>query len=348
MASLTHAARMFVRAAVVGEGAAIASLWRELWEAHEAWGGYPGSRDSRVYAQLARRLDDDARARAGQPILGRHVHLVCDVGGVACGQVEGWFEQHGIDTSTPFTCEVRSLVVAERVRHLGAGRSLLDALAGAAGKLSGGARCLLAAEVLERNPAHAFYTRVGYSPVAWSARIDAQAGAAAGALSSTLAARLAVPRDALALARLESMLAARRQACGDARFDRPRTLDATFVAAIGAHLATENHASFREPATLVAVDGAGNVRGAASFTVHSLEPPFLPMRRALVGRFALDVASPPLPLVVPLIALACQLGRSYGAMHVEVTDLSAPGTALHDAALATGAQAWSRVVTKIA
>jgi GNAT superfamily N-acetyltransferase len=347
MAPLTRA-RLVVRAAAVGEGAAIAALWRELWEAHEAWGGYPGTRDPRVYTQLARRLDDDARARAGHPILGRHVHLICELAGVACGQVEGWLEQHGLDTSTPFTCEVRSLVVAERARHLGAGRALLDALGRAASKLSGGARCVLAAEVLERNPAQAFYARVGYTPVAWSARIEAEAGAGIGPLSRTFGARLAVPRDALALARLESMLAARRQASGDARFDRPRTLDATFVAAIGAHLAAENSASLREPATLVAFDGAGNVRGAASFTVHALEPPFLPMRRALVGRFALDVASAPLPLVVPLVALACQLGRTHGATQVEVTDLSAPGTALYAAALATGAQAWSRVVTKIA
>ncbi|HXN31607.1 MAG TPA: GNAT family N-acetyltransferase [Polyangiaceae bacterium] len=348
MAALTQPAGVRVRAAAVGEGAAIASLWRDLWDAHEAWGGYPGSRDPRVYAQLARRLDDDARVRAGHPILGRHVHLVCEVGGIVCGQVEGWFEQHGVDASTPFTCEVRSLVVAERFRTIGAGRALLDALASAAGKLSGAAQCVLAAEVLERNPAHAFYRRVGYSPVAWSARIEAAVGAARSDPPSPFAARLAGPRDALALARLESMLAARRQACGDARFDRPRTLDATSVAAIGAQLAIASPASQREPATLVAVDRAGNVRGAASFTVHSLEPPFVPMRRALVGRFALDVACPPGPLVAPLVARACELGLAQGAMHVELTDLSPPGTALHDAALATGADGWSCVVTKIA
>ena len=348
MAALTQTARLRVRAAAVGEGAAIASLWRDLWEAHEAWGGYPGSRDPRVYAQLARRLDDDARVRAGNPILGRHVHLVCEFGGVVCGQVEGWFEQHGVDPSTPSTCEVRSLVVAERLRRLGAGRALLDALASAAGKLSGGTRRVLAAEVLERNPAHSFYARVGYKSVAWSARIEAAVGARKALPDRTFTARLATARDALAIARLESMLAARRQDCGDLRFDRPRTLDATSVAAIGAQLALESPASLREPATLVAVDGSGNARGAASFTVHSLEPPFVPMRRALVGRFALDVACPPAPLVGPLIACACQLGLSQGALQVELTDLSPPGTPLLDAALRAGAQAWSRVVTKIA
>ena len=57
MAALTRPAQLVVRAAFPGEGAAVAALWRELWDAHEAWGGYPGSRDPRVYAQLAHRLD---------------------------------------------------------------------------------------------------------------------------------------------------------------------------------------------------------------------------------------------------------------------------------------------------
>jgi GNAT superfamily N-acetyltransferase len=345
MAALTQPARVLVRAAAVGEGKAIATLWRELWEAHEAWGGYPGSRDPRVYALLAQRLDDDARVRTGQPILGRHVHLIADFGGVACGQVEGWFEQHGVDVATPFTCEVRSLVVNERVRRLGAGRALLDSLASAARRLSHGAPCVLAAEVLDRNPAHAFYTQVGYAPVAWNARIDADTTLRASG-AGAFTARLAVPSDALAIARLETRLAARRRGCGDARFDRPRTLDSTFVAAIAAQLAIESPASLREPATLVAVDREGTVRGAASFTVHSLEPPFLPMRRALVGRFAVDTGCPAGHVVMPLVALGCKIALSRGATTVELTDLPPPGTELYQAALATGAGAWSRVVTK--
>src|ERR1700730_4537340 len=104
MAALTHPERVRVRAAAPGEGKAVASLGRELWAAYEAWGGSPGSRDGRVYAQLAQRLDDDARVRAGHPILGRHVHLVAELLGAPCGQVEGWFERHGDDPETPFTC----------------------------------------------------------------------------------------------------------------------------------------------------------------------------------------------------------------------------------------------------
>jgi len=263
MAALTRPSRVLVRAARPGEGEAVAGLWRELWDAHEAWGGYPGSRDARVYAQLATRLDDDARVRAGHPILGRHVHLVADVDGTPCGQVEGWFDRHGVDPTTPFTCEVRSLVVHDATRGLGAGRALLEALAGAGLSLSQGAPCVLAAEVLEPNPAHAFYARVGYLPVAWAARIDAARGAASG----TSGARVAVPQDALALARLEATLADRRRVAGDPRFDRPRGIDATMVGAIAAHLASDAAASLRDPAYAVRIDPQARHFRAASGTV---------------------------------------------------------------------------------
>ncbi|HEY6459424.1 MAG TPA: GNAT family N-acetyltransferase, partial [Polyangiaceae bacterium] len=276
---MTRAARVRVRAAVPGEGPVVAALWRELWDAHEAWGGYPGSRDPRVYAQLARRLDDDARVRSGHPVLGRHVHLVADLEGMPCGQVEGWFDRHGVEA--PYTCEVRSLIVGERLRNLGAGRALLDALAASSRTLSRGAPCVLAAEVLEPNPAQSFYLRVGYVPVSYSARIDATTGLA----PSLARARAAVPQDALPVTLLEATLAARRRSDGDPRFDRPRAVDATLVGAIASHLANAS-AGARDPTTLVALDDESTVRACATFTVHALEPPFVPMRRALLGRFA--------------------------------------------------------------
>lgn len=343
MAALSRPCRVSVRGPLPGEGAAIAALWRELWDAHEAWGGYPGARDHRVYAEVARRLDDDARVRSGHPILGRHVHLVADLGGAACGQVEGWFERHGIDPLTPFTCEVRSLVVSQRARNVGAGRALLEALAVSARTLSAGAPCVLAAEVLEPNPAQAFYERVGYLPVAWGARLDA----AAPRHSRSLAARVAVPHDALAIARLETALAARRRLEGDLRFDRPHALEATLVGAIAAHLGAPA-AVDGDPATLVALDVAGEVRATASFAVQALQPPFVPMRRALLGRFAVDPAQPCEPLVHALVGLACRLSLSRAAPMLELTDLSAPGTELHAAAIGTGAVPWSRVVTRLA
>jgi GNAT superfamily N-acetyltransferase len=348
MAAMTRPARVVVRAALPGEGTAIASLWRELWDAHETWGGYPGSRDARVYSQLAHRLDEDARVRAGHPILGRHVHLIADLGGTPCGQVEGWFERHGVDQHTPFTCEVRSLIVRQAARRLGAGRALLEGLASAARALSRGAPCVLAAEVLEPNPAQSFYTRLGYAPVTWNARVPADVGAAA-VPSGPFVARVAGPNDAHAVARLESMLAARRRSGGDVRFDRPRAIDASLVGAIAAHLATvttEASAAMREPASLVVVDPEGDVRGVASFTVHTLEPPFVPLRRALVGRFGLDPAFPAKPLATALMSLGCKLAFGQCAPHVELTDLSPPGTDLHDAAVALGGEGWSRVVLK--
>jgi len=348
MAALSRPDRVTVRGPLPGEGVAIAALWRELWDAHEAWGGYPGTRDLRVYAEVARRLDDDARVRGGHPILGRHVHLVADLSGAACGQVEGWFERHGIDPLTPFTCEVRSLVVTERARHLGAGRALLEALAGSARTLSAGAPCVLAAEVLEPNPAQAFYERVGYSPVAYGARLESAACRfASRAGAHALSTRIAVPHDALAIARLETTLAARRRLAGDLRFDRPHALEATVVGAIAAHLGAPAVAE-GDPVTLVALDETGEVRAAASFAVQALQPPFVPMRRALLGRFAVDPARPCAPLVGGLVALACRLALSRAAPMLELTDLSAPGTELHAAAIATGAVPWSRVVTRLA
>jgi hypothetical protein len=200
----------------------------------------------------------------------------------------------------------------------------------------------LAAEVLEANPAHGFYARLGYTPVAWCARIDASAPGSLGHGG----ARIALPQDALAIARLEAALAGRRRAAGDMRFDRPRGVDATLVSSIAAHLANEAAASLRDPATLVTVDDAGTVRAAAGFTVHALEPPFVPIRRALLGRFAVDPAFPALPFALPLVRLGCRLALSHGATQVELTDLSAPGTDLYAAALAAGAQPWSRIVSR--
>ena len=39
--------------------------------------------------------------------------------GEVAGQVEGWFERHGVDATTPFTCEVRSLIVSSQTRAVG-------------------------------------------------------------------------------------------------------------------------------------------------------------------------------------------------------------------------------------
>jgi GNAT superfamily N-acetyltransferase len=342
---LAHAS---VRAPMPSEGTAIAGLWRELWEAHESWGSYAGSRDPRVYAQLAHHIDESAHLRCGRPALGKHIHLVADLGGLLCGQVEGWFERLGGDSTTPFTCEIRSLIVTRRARELGVGRALLDGLADAARDLSSGAPCVLAAEVLEPNPARAFYEHVGYAPISHGARIDLELRASYTNRTGRLAvARAALPRDAAAVAFLDGTLAARRRAAGDVRFDRPKVIDAARVGAIAAHFGSDSAGLSRDPETLLCVDGDGVVLGAALFAVQALEPPFLPLCRASLGRFAANPSCAPL-VMTSLVGLAGRLAIGLGARCLELTDLSAPGTPLHAAAMDTGAVPWSRIVTKLA
>jgi GNAT superfamily N-acetyltransferase len=343
VAALSKSSDLVLRAAAPGEGRAVASLWRELWDAHEAWGGYPGSHDERVYAQLAGRLEEDARVRAGQPVLGRHVHLIATWRGQVAGQVEGWFERHGVDPQTPYTCEVRSLIVRSTMRASGLGRALLDELAQIAKRMGRGSPVVLAAEVLEPNPAHAFYAKCAYVPVSYNQRIVTSLGASTPVGGHGMGARIADPRDALAIALLESTLAARRRAAGDMRFDRPRAVDATIVGGIAAHL---GRSGAGEPSELVAVDARGDLRGSATLAVALLEPPFIPVKRAILGRFAVDPACDAAACVAALVALGSRLAASRGAPTMELTDLTPPRAVLFEAGLATGARPWSRVVEK--
>jgi GNAT superfamily N-acetyltransferase len=344
MAALTQLPEIRVRAPAPGEGSAVAALWRELWNAHEAWGGYPGSRDPSVYVQLASRLDDDAYVRAGNPTLGRHIHLVAEVGGVPSGQVEGWIERYGFHPSTASTCEVRSLFVSRLLRGRGVGGALLDGLARVARGAVQRGPCVLAAEVLAQNPANGFYDRRGYRAVAWSARIEASAGAAA--VASGFSARMAAGRDRVGVVYLENLLAVHRARANDSRFDGPFSVDPAVVATLALKLDAESEASPRDPVTLVSLDREGTVQGIASFAVQALEPPFEQGTRALAGRFA--VADPTLarPVVAALVSLACRMALSHGAPYVELTDLPVPGGDIYEAALALGARPWSRVVTR--
>jgi len=347
MAAVIRTNGISVRGARPGEGRAIAALWRELWDAHEGWGGYSALHDARVYEELAARLDEDARVRCSHPVLGRHVHLVASSGGPVGGQVEGWFERHGVETTTPFTCEVRSLIVSSRERREGTGRALLDALATTALGLARGGHVVLAAEVLQPNPAYSFYEKVGYAPVSWATRLSSDPANQAPPSGGGFAARVAHPKDALAVAMLEASLAARRRSLGDVRYDRPRAVDATFVNAIAAHLGAAPTGP-QDPVEVVASDRHGNVRASASFAVGSLEVPFVPTRRAVMGRFAVDPALDPRPLILPMVALAKRLAAQRSAPFIELTDLTPPGTSVYAATVDAGATPWSRIYCKVA
>jgi hypothetical protein len=226
----------------------------------------------------------------------------------------------------------------------GSGRALLDTLASTAASLGRGASVVLAAEVLDPNPAHGFYASLGYSPISYNARIETGAHPPVPP-GPQYVARPAESRDALAIAVLDATLAARRRSVGDLRFDRPRAVEATVVGAIASHLARSS--ASHDSAELVVVDGRGDVRASATLVITTLDPPFLPAKRALLGRFALDPARDPPPIVGPLVGLACRIAMQRGAATMELTDLTAPGTPLYEAVIATGARPWSRVVARL-
>jgi GNAT superfamily N-acetyltransferase len=336
MAAVSALSRLNVRPPRPGDGAAIARLWRELWDVHETWGGYPGAKDDITYARVQTRIEHEARARQGSAILGRHLHLVATLDGQVVGQVEGWSDRYGVDSSTPSTCEVRSLIVSHAARNCGAGAALLEALGHVAVDCAVGPT-VLAAEVLEPNPAHTFYARCGYAPVAYNLRRSTAswANAAFG--------RVAQARDALAIAILESALADRRKRAGDVRFDPPRAVDAAWLGAIAAHLQSGS----QMPLDVVALDAAGAVRASGTLVVMTLDPPFLPVRRAALTRLSVDPAFDPTVLVATLVDFATAIAARWGTATLEITDLGPPGSPLHNAALQTGATPWSRLVTRL-
>jgi len=344
---LARRERVTVRAPSPEDGESLAALWKLLWDVHESWGSYPGSQDADVYRDLAVRLSEEARARGARPLSGRHVHLVAELTeegkSRVIGQVEGWIDRHGVDTRTKWTCEVRSLVVAEDGRHVGAARALLDRLAGVAGEALQGAPCVLAAEVLEDNPAMAFYRKVGFHMPAHSVRMKTEV---ARDVRPVRPARLAVPQDALPLAFLEGNLAERRRLARDERFDRPRALDAAFVDAIATHLAVASRRGTNDPAELIAVDTRNIPRASATLAFAALDPPFLPGVRAVLSRLSLDATTHPTTVVPGLVALAGRLARLAGAEHLEVVDLPPPGTPTHAALVALGAYPWSKVALR--
>ena len=97
----------------------------------------------------------------------------------------------------------------------------------------------------------------------------------------------------------------------------------------------------------MAVDAWNAVRASATLVVMTLDPPFLPIRRAALTRMSIDPALEPTPLMASIVALAEDVSARWGATTLELTDLGPPGAPLHQAALRTGATPWSRLVTRV-
>ncbi len=331
---------LLVRGPRPGDGEALSSLWRELWDAHEAWGGYAGTHDEAAYHAVAQRLEDDIYWRQGSITSGRHLHLVAEEHGEIVGQVEGWMDRYGVLLSTLDTCEVRSLIVKRAARGLGAGVALLDELARVAFEWSRRRGVVLAAEVLNRNPARAFYHRVGYQTLTWSTRVTLPVQQGQG---TKYRARLAHARDAFDLARLDGLLADRRRRMRDVRYDPPRSVDAAHVESIAAYLEQPSAGA----SDVVVIDEQSRVRASATVSVSFLESPFLPQRRATLSRFAVDPESDVDAVMAAMVKGAGERAGNLAANTMELVDLSAPDTALYRATCALGASAWSEVFARI-
>ena len=297
-------------------------------------GRIPGLADARVYTQGAPGWTDDARARAG--LLGRHVHLL-RTRRRTCGQVEGWLDHPGDRARLRLRARsVRSSSPERARKRRGArpSRRVGGCGAGLGGRSSlysrrGGARA---------QPRPGFLCAGRYAPVSWSARIEAPEGAVAPSSPSDW------PRDASGRARLRARggARARRLAVGDAGSNvRPRRgVVATLAAHLGATVAFRANRRRSWPST-------GAVIAAASVAVQSLRAAVPPMRRGLVGRFALDVGRP-----VPPARSRWSRSRVAWDDRTERprsrSRISRPRARNLRAALATGVRAWSRVVTKVA
>lgn len=323
-----------VTALALGDGPAVAALWRDLWILHESWNGYPAMRDRATYVALSEKLESWARRRNADPVLGQHVHLVArDRDGRAVGQIEGWLDRHGVAMDTPTTCEIRSLIVDPRARGRGIGRLLLGELEKLACQVSRGAAYLVA-EVLVPNPAIPFYEKLGYRPISTTMMVPLDNRVATPARG----ARLALASDAMAMTRLEMQRRIDVRARGDLRLDRPTALDAAFAQAVSRHLATSN-------TELLAFEDEVLI-GQGSLSISTLEAPFAPVVRAALGRLALVRGE--IRGAAALLTLARERARRRGARRLEIADLPVTeASALAAELQRAGATPFSRIVGRL-
>ena len=182
--------------------------------------------------------------------------------------------------------------------------------------------------------------RLGYRPISWTCMLELPWTHTLHAHAPH--ARVAREDDAFTLALLDTALSKRRREMGDTRFDRPRDVDALAASAMAAHLRQLSPTG--DILELIGLDHRGFISIGATFAASPLDPPFAPRVRATLARVSLADGASAHEVLPPIIALATRLAAARGALSLEIADLSAPGSALFDAAIACGAAAWSRIV----
>lgn|GEM_PF-956412 len=332
------------RAATRTDAPAICDLWQQLWHEHEAIGGYAATRDPEAYVSLTQRIENELVRRAGSAVGGRHIHLVASCDKRVVGQIEAWLEQLGVfvGAAPTVTCELRSLIVAPHARGAGTGKALVEKAAQVASHLLQGVPILLAAEVLHRNPSIAFYTRLGFAPRSWNAQMPTSI-ASPLPRSTPFQARQATHRDARALAELHHAFVTRKYAAHDSRFGAPQPVNSALIehfADAVQHMKTA-HDQTRALSTYLVVEHAHAVCAAAHLSVSQLEPPFVPVARAVLSGFSAASAAHAPELFAELMSLGRHIAKLHGAPMMEITDLDAPNQPIFQAALQLGAQPWS-------
>jgi len=317
------ALRTWIRAVDGRDATSLLRLHRELWFDHDARGGMPASTDNDVWQaygdllerQLAHR---DGRRAPSSAFEGKLGHLVAEWEGRVVGQVEVYLDRFGWDPRTPHIAELRSLIVTQQARGLGLGAGLVREAAAAA-RARTGSSTIVAAEVLARNEALAFYDRLGFRTLERLTAITSQPNAQAGYVV-----RAAVSEDAGELAVLDHESRARRQTWGDPRFDPvPVGVGADLVRMISDGLALDEAQRAAEPGRareeILVRDAEGRALAAGYLVASPLGPPFAPVMRAEIARVAADPDDPrAVAAAHALVAYAYRRVSALGAQELLV------------------------------
>lgn len=282
----------WVRAVDARDAHALLRLHRELWIDHDLRGGMPAARDEATWQSyghvLERQLSHrDGRRSPNGAFEGKLGHFVAEWDGRVVGQVEVYLDRFGFHARTPHVAELRSLIVTTDSRGLGLGAALVREAASSS-RTRAGDVTLIAAEVLARNEALAFYDRLGFRTLE---RLVALA--APPPRSSDMTVRTARTNDAPELAVLDHGSRVRRHGWGDPRFDAPTGgVGGDLVRIIADGIALDDAQRGVEVGRLreeiVALDRNGRARAAAYLVASPLGAPFSPVVRAEVARLAAD------------------------------------------------------------